>query len=57
MDHYKQVSMTRTEHFVYAWKRIISLMKVTVALIIHSFAPRYFTTYYSDWLKNESTKN
>ena len=57
MDHYEQVSMTRTEHFVYAWKRIISLMKVTVALIIHSFAPRYFTTHYSDWLKNESTKN
>ena len=45
--------MTRTEHFVYAWKRIISLLIVTGAMIIHSFAPRYFSTYYSDWLKNE----
>ena len=48
--------MTDTEDFVESWQIIISLMKVTVALIIHSFAPRYFTTYYSDWLKNESTK-
>ena len=45
------------EAIVNGFPEIISLMKVTVALIIHSFAPRFFTTYYSDWLKNESTKN
>jgi len=43
--------MTRTEHFFYAWSKISILFKMTVALTIHSFAPRFFTTYYSDKLK------
>ena len=43
--------MTRTEHFLYAWSKIPILFKMPVALIIHSFAPRFFTTYYSDKLK------
>ena len=44
--------MTRTEHFLFAWKRIIQLCKMLVALIIHSFAPRYFMHYFSDNLKD-----
>ena len=51
MEHYEQVRMTRTEHFLYAWSKIPTLIKMTVALIIHSFAPRFFTTFYSDKLK------
>ena len=51
MEHYEQVRMTRTEHFLYAWSKIPILFKMTVALIIHSFAPRFFTTFYSDKLK------
>ena len=51
MQHYEQVRMTRAEHFLHAWSKISILIKMTVALIIHSFAPRFFTTYYSDKLK------
>ena len=51
IEHYEQVSMTRTEHFLHAWSKIPILIKMTVTLIIHSFAPRFFTTYYSDKLK------
>ena len=51
MQHYEQVRMTRTEHFFYAWSKIPILFKMTVALIIHSFAPRFFITYYSDKLE------
>ena len=40
--------MTRKEHFIFAWTGIIQLSKMLIALIIHSFAPRYFTHYYSD---------
>ena len=32
-------------------KKIGKLFKKNKAMIIHSFAPRYFTTYYSDKLK------
>ena len=51
MQHYEQVRMTRTEHFLHAWSKIPILIKMALALIIHSFAPRFFTTYYSDKLK------
>ena len=56
MDHYEQVRMTRTEHFLYAWSKIPIIFKMTLALIIHSFAPRFFTTYYSDKLKELNEK-
>ena len=48
--------MTRKEHFSYAWSKIPILISMTVALVIHSFAPRYFTTYYSDKLKELNEK-
>ena len=51
MQHYEQVRMTRTEHFLYSWSKISILIKMALALIIHSFAPRFFITFYSDKLK------
>lgn len=46
--HLEEVKMTRWQHFRFAWWFLIQLKKAEIALLIHSFAPRYFQTYASD---------
>ena len=54
MQHYEEVGLSRQEHFVYAWTMIGKLSVMMIALIIHSFAPRFFTKTFSTKLKELS---
>ena len=47
VKQYKEVGLSRKEHFIHAWSLIWNLTKMISALVIHSFAPRYYKNYYS----------
>jgi len=47
-SHLADVDMTWGEHFVFAFKVMISLQLMVLALIVHMFMPNCFSTYTSD---------
>ena len=57
MQHYEEVGLSRQEHFVYAWSIIGKLSVMMIALIIHSFAPRFFKETFSTKLKELYDEN
>jgi hypothetical protein len=46
--HLEEAKMTRWQHFRFAWWFVWQMTKAVLALIVHSFAPRFFKTYASD---------
>ena len=50
-EHLKDVGETGLEHMIVALKVAVKLQLLVPALIIHSIAPRFFTTTASDALK------
>ena len=50
--HLKEVNETGLQHMVHALWVAIRLQLVIPALIIHAFAPRYFTHTASNLMKN-----
>ena len=52
VEHYKEVGLSREEHFIHVWKLIAELSLTIGALVIHGFAPRYFKNYYSNKIKD-----
>ena len=52
MQHYEEVGLSRQEHFVYAWSIIGKLFVMLIVLIIHSFAPRFFTKTATNTMRN-----
>ena len=50
--HLKEVNETGLQHMVHALWVAIRLQLVIPALIIHAFAPRYFTHTASNMMKN-----
>lgn len=47
-DHLKDADMGRIEHMFFALGIAVELMAAVIALIVHAFMPRFFTTYASD---------
>ena len=50
--HLKEVNETGLQHMVHALWVAVRLQLVIPALIIHAFAPRYFTYTASNMMKN-----
>ena len=50
--HLKEVNETGLQHMVHAMWVAVRLQLVIPALIIHAFAPRYFTHTASNLMKN-----
>ena len=50
--HLKEVNETGLQHMVHALWVAVRLQLVIPALIIHAFAPRYFTHTASNMMKN-----
>ena len=50
--HLKEVNETGLQHMVHALWVAVRLQLVIPALIIHAFAPRYFTHTASNLMKN-----
>ena len=48
IKHLEEVKMTRWQHFKHAINIAWRLKKAMIAVFIHAFAPRWFTTYASD---------
>jgi uncharacterized metal-binding protein len=46
--HLKEAKMTRWQHFKHAVGIAFQLKLAAGAVLVHSVAPRYFTTYASD---------
>ncbi len=46
--HLEEAEMGRIDHMFFALGIAVELMNVVMALTIHAFAPRFFTTYASD---------
>jgi hypothetical protein len=51
-QHLADVNETGLEHMIVALKVAVKLQLLVPALIIHSVAPRFFTTTASDTMKN-----
>jgi len=47
-SHLADVDMTWSEHFVFAFKFMLALQLMVLALIVHMFIPNYFSTYTSN---------
>ena len=50
--HLKEVNETGLQHMVHALWVAVRLQLIIPALIIHAFAPRYFTHTASNMMKN-----
>ena len=50
--HLKEVNETGLQHMIHALWVAVRLQLVIPALIIHAFAPRYFTHTASNMMKN-----
>ena len=49
--HLQNANMTRWQHFKHAISIAWSLKKASMAVFVHAFAPRWYTTYASDKCK------
>jgi len=43
--------MTAWQHFCHAMGIAFKLQRATLAVVVHAFVPRWFTTYASDCIK------
>jgi hypothetical protein len=50
-QHLTDADMTAWQHFCHAMSIAFKLQRATLAVIVHAFVPRWFTTYASDCIK------
>ena len=50
-QHLNDADMTAWQHFCHAMGIAFALQTATLAVVIHAFVPRSFTTYASDCIK------
>jgi len=50
-QHLNDADMTAWKHFCHAMGIAFKLQRATLAVVVHAFIPRSFTTYASDCIK------